>query len=259
MNDAVLKKRKIFSDFLTQAEEDAVVCRFGHDYFKGARFGSFVGGMTAGLYSWYLYRCLRKDQLIADKVAGFSSGALNPDFPRSVLRRGLRCQPFLTVSCLCLELTCAFKAVKTVLSHSRCREFALDDIGFDLLAQMAEEDYGVVSKLQAMGKEVAKECDVANVKSVNSNRSRAQGIPDPLNKLKVEPESHSVRETQWTVKQLIQKHEHLLSSVGQVSEVKRMPTFMDGVAVGLFGSIFDCFLPQHSPSAYFNMCFGYGR
>lgn len=259
MNEADLKKRKFFSDYLSQAEEDAVLCRFGHEYFKGARFGSFAGGMTAGLYSWYLYCCLRKDQLLADRVAGFSFGALNPDFSRSVIRRGLRCQPLLTVSCLCLELTCAFKVIKTVLSHCRCREFVLDDIGFDLLAQMAEEDCGLLSKLHAMKIEVAKEGDVANVKSINSYKSRTQASTDSLNKCKVAPESHSVHQTQWTVNQLIQKHEHLLSSVNQLSAMKRMPTFMDGVAVGLFGSIFDCFLPQHSPPAYFNMCFGYGR
>lgn len=251
-------KRRYYSKFRVQVEEDEVICRFGREYFRGARLGSFVGGVSAGFCSWLVYRRLRIDQSVADREMGFTVGVRNPDFPRSVICRGLRSQPLLAASCLCLQLTCAFKAVKTVLAHRRCREFYIDDIGYELLLDMAKESDDGFRILQQLREEVMKESLKRGSECISSNQVGLYPKEVPLGSVERMPVSPSTSNRQWTVNQLIQKHNFCDSNGRDFTTGERAPKFRDGVAVGLLGSIFDCYLPQHQPSAYLNMRFGYG-
>lgn len=258
MGASVLERKKEYKRFLDQVEEDKIVCCFGRDYFRGARCGSAVGGFFAGICSWWMYRRLRYDQWVADREIGLAVGVRNPEFPRSVMRRGLLSQPLLAASCFCLQLTCFFKAVKCVLSHRRCHEFYLDDVGYDLLLQMAEETDTGLETSQQVKEEVVKGNGEVGTHQGNNIRNGVHHIEGPLGKGEGLQGVRSPSNRQWTVDQLIKRHE--ISSVNDMKEMidSRTPTFIDGVAVGLLGSIFDCYLPQRPSSAYLNMHFGHG-
>lgn len=222
--------------FREAEDEDAVVCRFGPEYFRGARAGAFCGAWGAALCSFFVYRHLKNDQLQADHEAGFAKGVRNPDFPRGIIRRGLRTQPMLALGCICLRITCVLKVSKTILAHRRCREFDLDDLGFELLHDMAQENVEVPELLVRMQQEIAQK-----------EEEKKRG--DIMEDLRTSQQSGQ----KWSIERVIQKQTS--SPLGG----QRCPSYMDGVAVGLAGSIFDCYLPQKPPSAYYNMTFGYGR
>lgn len=228
---------KIALERFREAEaEDAIVCRFGPDYFRGARTGAFTGAWCAAFCSFFVHRHMKKDQLQADYEAGFAKGVRNPDFPRGVVRRGLRTQPMLALGCICLRITCVLKLCKTFLAHRRCREFDVDDLGFELLRDMAHENSEIPELLSRMQQELTR-----------SEETKKRG--DILEDLRHSQQSGE----RWGIERVIQKQ-----TSGPLGG-QRPPSYMDGVAVGLAGSIFDCFLPQKPPSAYYNMTFGYGR
>eukprot|EP00796_Vickermania_ingenoplastis_P005021 gene5021-3616_t len=222
-----------FRQLREQEAEDDIVCRFGPAYFRGARFGAGCGVVTAASFSFFAYRFLKHDQATADRAAGFPAGVRHPDFPRSVLLRGLRTQPMLTLGCLCLQVTCVLKAIKFSLAHRRCVEFDMDDVGFELLELMAEESKEVPVMLQEMRH------------SLSVPKEKETNLLEDFRRAKLAGQRWSLLSATRSVKPTI-------------SSYQRHPTFMDGVAVGLAGSVFDCYLPQKPPSCYYNMLFGYG-
>lgn len=216
--------------------EDDLVCRFGPDFFRGARFGALAGLFSCSFLAVLSFFRLKKDQFTADCSAGFSKGVRNPDFPKSVIWRGLRTQPMLAVSCMCLQLTCILKTMKAYLAHQRCLEFDMDDIGYDLLADLASEEADLPKMLEEMVDEIRQN----DAKKDSERLSRACQSSLPEN-------GGSFRK--------LAKMSRRTASLARPS---RYPSFNDGVAVGLMGTVFDCYLPQNNPSSYYNMRFGYG-
>lgn len=206
-----------YAEFRRRELEDGVILSFGRDYFFGVRCGAGWGALCTGWMSVMAWRMMKVDQRTADHSMGFGKGVRNPNFPRSVLRRGFRTQPMLAVSCLCLRLTCCIKIVKTVISNWRCREFDEDDVGYELISNLSEEEQ-------------------SRLLSSVSAKEQVQPPSDSTSKLDLSKFINSC-------------------ATGADS---RKPTYMDGVAVGLAGSIFDCYLPQKPASRYLNACFGYG-
>ncbi|EPY32291.1 hypothetical protein AGDE_08766 [Angomonas deanei] len=160
---------------------------------------------------------MKKDQREADTELGLKRGQVNKNFSSWVVVRGLKTQPMLACGCLALALTTSFKIVKYCLASQRCYEFYLDDLAFNEM----EEERMINPQL---AKEIAKLTD--------------EKTPLPQ-----------------------QQEGSLAGVVAQAKRMKplalRRPTYMDGVAVGLAGSILDCWVPQKPLHRYFNMCAGF--
>lgn len=229
--------REAFLRYRQQEEEDAVVCQFGPDYFRGARAGAGCGAVVTAGCSAYSYRFMRRDQRAADAAVGFGPSARNTDFPKGVLRRGFVTQPMLAMGCFCLAVTSVLKVMKCRLAHRRCLEFEVDDVGFDLLMEMTAESPDAAAVLDGLRETVL----------------QSQAVERQQTSLLEDFRSTQESGKSWKLSNA------LADQVARRSpSIARHPTFADGVAVGLAGSIMDCYTPQKPPSSYYNMHFGWG-
>ncbi|EPY34345.1 hypothetical protein STCU_01009 [Strigomonas culicis] len=202
-----------------QKEDDEVVCAFGPDYFNGARWGSAWGGLGSLTCCLLAYRRLRKDQREVDYDMGLRKGQANKHFSRWVVLRGLRTQPMLATGCVGLAVTSTFKLIKFYLSSARCSEFWFDDMAFEQMAPKEAEE----------------------LKAYYHSQTFVAGR---------DPSSKPAAPT--TVAALMKQAE-----VARPPQNRESPTFADGVAVGLLGSVLDCYVPQKPISRYYHMRFGY--
>ncbi|EKF27704.1 hypothetical protein MOQ_008565 [Trypanosoma cruzi marinkellei] len=216
------EERKAAVAFYLQEQDDAVLCAFGRDYFDGARRGAACGGVFTAWLSRRTYVDLRDD---------FKK--YEADLPRHLRRgkwtisRGFRTRPFLTLGCISLVLTTLMKSVKFTLANHRYQEFLADDIGFTLLEQM-------YANLPEGNERLEKFLDEALTNSRTASASSTDGVSNSRM-----PHTKTVTST-------------LLQETSPLCE-RKPPSFWDGVAVGLMGSIMDCYLPSKPVYNYYGM------
>ncbi|KAF5223086.1 hypothetical protein ECC02_003913 [Trypanosoma cruzi] len=216
------EERKAAVAFYLQEQDDAVLCAFGRDYFDGARKGAACGGVFTAWLFRRTYVDLRED---------FKEHEAN--LPRHLRRgkwtisRGFRTRPFLTLGCISLALTTLMKSVKFTLANYRYQEFVADDIGFTLLEQMC-------ANLPEGNERFEKLLDEALTNSTAVSASPSDGVANSRMPKKKTVTSALMQES---------------SSLRE----RKPPSFWDGVAVGLMGSVMDCYLPSRPVHTYYGM------
>ncbi|CBZ25964.1 conserved hypothetical protein [Leishmania mexicana MHOM/GT/2001/U1103] len=234
--------------YLQQSMEDDVLCAFGPDYFYGARAGACVGSLFSATLCWYTFRLLKEDHREADFLAGLKQGQRNPHFSTWTLLRGLRTQPMLTTGCIALAITSAMKCVKCYLANLRCREFFIDDVHFDMISKLSETD-SEARDFMATVSHNATGCGAGAHDAFPTFRedcSEGQPTQSPA------PRASASRST---VNGLFHTHSSRLDNK-ESTLIHRAPTYYDGVAVALLGSVLDCYLPQKPVQKYYNMRVG---
>ncbi|KPA80015.1 putative mitochondrial hypothetical protein [Leptomonas pyrrhocoris] len=251
-----------FAEFFQKAEDDDVVCAFGPDYFRGASVGAFGGCLFTTSLCWYTFRLLKADQREVDFLAGLRRGQRNRHFSAWTILRGLRTQPMLTVGCLALAATSTMKCVKCYLASRRCREFYHDDMEFAMLQAQSDDDPKAAALLEAMKREavtVRTQISPLAVKSAAVSElhkmppSSSSVVSSPV---EVEAASVSSPSAGASVQELLKAHGAEKPNIYPSKLIHRCPTFADGVAVALLGSVMDCYLPQKSVQKYYNMHVG---
>lgn len=236
------REELIVEQLRSRENEDAVLCAFGPDYFHGARDGAFFGIFVSILAARRIFRSVRDQQHMVDRQKGillkldrgwFSSGW-------HVMSRGMRLQPFLTAGVAACCATATMKMLKYWSAAQRCNEFFVDDIEFLELKEMTAVN-------PQMEKAFHNYCDEV----LHSPTTVAATL------------STDVTHVSGSVALLLKRAEQSGPSTtagGGKGEViyRRPPTYWDGVAVGLFGSMMDCYLPQKPVKTYYRMMFGMG-
>jgi hypothetical protein len=230
----VMSSASFDSKELLQHDDDAVVCAFGPDFFNGARYGAGGGSLTSFLFAWRAYREIKTARM----TSMLNSGTRLVNLPRlkffATMTYGFRMQPLYASGVMACSLTGVAKLVKFYLASGRVNEFLLDDVEFE--------------ELQAWAKQSP---ETAKVFTDFCNDSLAS----------LKPQNHSVdvatAASPTLSDRLIAKHGNAKRELHMGDQlVRRRPNFRDGVAVGLFGSIMDCYLPTKPESMYYDCCFG---
>ncbi|CCW59993.1 unnamed protein product [Phytomonas sp. EM1] len=254
------KKKASAVKYLLEKEEDEIVCSFGSDYFAGARCGSGGGGLLCGSFSLYQFRLIKRDHMEANLAVGLKFGERNPNFSRWTLLRGISSQPMMTVGCIALMTTTFLKSVKFYLANCRCREFARDDAEYFMLQELSMQDpvaYDAFVKLF-----VPKEDDrMMDYKKLGSPAESSHasfspslsGTPTQTGTVATNPPKSTAASHYKSMEEL-----YKIRKGSTFVKKRRPPTFMDGVAVGLMGSIMDCYLPQKPIQNYYGMRCGMG-
>lgn len=227
-------------EYLMKEKDDEVVLAFGRDYFHGARAGSGLGGLFTGAWAYIIYRRMKLDQHQANFEVGLKPGQPNPNFSSWVIPRGLRTQPMLTVGCLSLAATTVFKGVKCYLAHRRCIEFLLDDVEFAMLERMSRDDPVTRELFEKICAEGAAATSHAHQKLPGQ-----PGAPGP-----------SATQVYKSVELMMRDNPALTALNSGAGALKRPPTYWDGAAVGILGTIMDCYMPMKPVNRYYNMSFG---
>ncbi|KEG14991.1 hypothetical protein DQ04_00231170 [Trypanosoma grayi] len=214
------EKRNAVVSFYLQEQDDAVLCAFGCDYFDGARKGAACGGLFTAWLARRTYVDLRDDYM--EYAASIPRHMRDNSW---TIIRGFRTRPFFTVGCISLVMTTLMKSVKFTLANYRYQEFVADDMDFELLEKELSSTPEGKSELERLFKEVSKTTTAASL------RDDAAGTRGPR--------GQTVTNT-------------LMKEASQVCE-RSAPTFWDGVAVGLMGSIMDCYLPSKPVYNYYGM------
>nr|CCC93707.1 conserved hypothetical protein [Trypanosoma congolense IL3000] len=218
------ERQKLIAALHLKEQDDALLCAFGPDFFNGARVGAGCGGVFTAYLAWRSFVDLRKDHRLCDV-----------SLPKHMhdnswtIKRGFRSRPFFTVGCIALSITTVLKTAKFCLASYRYQEFVADDIGFELLKEMyagsCEEQHELEVLTQALSNPngIDKTPSVANAPPVGGNGSKGTALTELL--------------------------------VGRASSVceREPPSFWDGVAVGVMGSVMDCYLPSKPLYSYYNM------
>lgn len=292
---------------MAQSADDSIICAFGPDYFRGARFGSAFGAMFSALLCRQAYKRLCRDQSEVDFDLGIRHGQRNPNFSSWRIARGLRTQPMLTLACLSTATTALLKSMKCYLAHRRCIEFDMDDADFETLRHLSHLDPEAGAFYASL-----QQSNVENANTVQARQERqaaSASVPDtqPLYSTAStagrgtvctshrQPERSCDTETLTELPSvkvrklsLHDRDAHVQTSneilldgkpirrgvVDTLTDRKMdgwgggntyasscsrpLPTFGDGMAVGLLGSIMDCHVPQKALPAYYNKKFGMG-
>lgn len=224
--------------YLRQREEDNIVCSFGPEYFYGARVGAGVSGLFTSMFGVLTFRDIKRDQRTADYELSMQVGRPMRKFSRWTLVRGIVTQPLYTVGCCCLMLTSTLKLVKLALTHRRCMEFRMDDEDFAYLQHLANECDDALVAFEAL--------------------CRAEERPTVSNRLPAEtPWERETHPAAYGYRLAWQGIGNDGSSSGSASYKRPMPSYMDGVAVGILGTVMDCYLPQKAPQKYLGMRAGW--
>lgn len=203
-------------------KDDAVLCAFGRDFFDGARKGAASGGLFTAWLTRRTFIDLRDDYK-----------EYEADLPRHMrcsswtISRGFRTRPFFTLGCMSLALTTLLKVAKFTLANRRYQEFVADDVGFELLQAMCADSHGEKDELNRL-------------------------LDVELGASKTGPVSTPERDVKTPNDQAKSLTRRLVAEAADVSE-RRAPTFWDGVAVGLLGSVMDCYLPSKPVYCYYGM------
>ncbi|SCU71613.1 uncharacterized protein TEOVI_000319400 [Trypanosoma equiperdum] len=205
-------------------EDDALLCAFGPDYFNGARVGAGCGGVFTAFLAWWSFVDLKEDHKLCDSAL--------PTHMRDrswSIRRGFHSRPFFTVGCVALGITTLMKATKFCLANYRYQEFAADDIGFELLKSMYVSSPEGHRQFEAFVKKTIGNEKVLELPSPSTNFATGGKIRNNQN----------LTET-------------LVSSTSSFCD-RKPPSFWDGVAVGIMGSVMDCYLPCKPLYSYYGM------
>lgn len=214
-----------------QHGEDATLIAFGPDYFRGAKYGSGLGSLISFCFAYSAYYALRKARVASLIKDGTRVGNLPKMKFLDTMRFGFTLQPFFATGVMACTTTGFAKLLKFYLASGRVNEFLFDDFEFGELSAWAKHSPDAAKLFQDYCKD-----------SLES----APGINSP----------DDVGAVGLTAK-LIAKHGEAKRDLSYGDQaVKRHPTFGDGVAVGLFGSIIDCHLPVRPVHDYFDWKFG---
>lgn len=223
--------RSLLVQHTLREEDDTIVCAFGPDFFRGARDGAAIGGAFSTACCYWSFRRLKKDQAGVNADAGLKRGQRHPHLSSWTLLRGIRTQPMLTVGCIAMACTSVFKCIKFSLASRRCREFARDEEEFTTLLQASRTTPEAAAAFDKL-------CEGALSSTTNAS------LPPPSSSAGDAASSQAVMDA-------------LLRSAGTVDRVtRRPPSFMDGFAVGITGSIMDCYVPQKPLPKYYGMRLG---
>ncbi|KAG8345992.1 hypothetical protein ERJ75_000962700 [Trypanosoma vivax] len=206
-----------------QEYDDSILCAFGPDFFDGARKGAGFGGIFTAWLAWRSFVDLKNDHRECDALL---PGQRIPN--QWTIPRGFRSRPFFTLGCVSLGITTVMKAAKFYLANYRYQEFVADDVGFALLQSL----YGSMSGSEPQFKDFLNE--VLTKPSHGSSALNKEALVDEQRK--------SPRVVT----------DFLLRNATHVCE-REPPSFWDGVAVGLVGSIMDCYLPAKPIQTYYGM------
>ncbi|RNF17909.1 uncharacterized protein Tco025E_04654 [Trypanosoma conorhini] len=219
--------RKAAVAFHLQEQDDSVLCAFGRDFFDGARRGAACGAVCTAWLSRRMFVMLRDD--FRDHEASLPQQLRHGKWTISL---GFRTRPFLTLGCISLALTTLMKSAKFTLANYRYQEFVADDIGFTLLEQMcADSPEG--------REELGRLLDEALTGLKAGAASPADGDGNGRG-----PHHKTLTCT-------------LMQGASPLAE-RDPPSFWDGAAVGLLGSVMDCYLPSKPPRSYYGMRCGMG-
>ncbi|ESL05919.1 hypothetical protein TRSC58_06416 [Trypanosoma rangeli SC58] len=205
-----------------QEHDDSILCAFGPDFFDGARKGAACGAVFTAWLSRRTYVELRDD--FRDHEASVLRHLRRGKWTISL---GFRTRPFLTLGCVSLALTALMKSVKFTLANYRYQEFVTDDIGFTLLEQMCADSPEVKEKLGVFIDGALADLKAGSVPPSGSNVN-SYNLP----------------------------YKNVTSALMQAASPLRErvpPSFWDGVAVGLLGSVMDCYLPSKPLQSYYGM------
>lgn len=242
--------RKVLKEHLLREADDDVVCSFGADFFHGARDGAICGSISAAALCFLSFRRLQDDQREVDFLSGVCRGQRNPHFSRWILLRGIRTQPMLTVGCIALGTTSILKMVKAYLANRRCVEFSQDDMDFNQLAQWSRTDSKVAEEFHKMCWDAVRRPTFSDEAKHNFY---ATAQKHGTSSSPTAPQAAKSRDESSSINRLLQTTEAQQSN-GRL--IHRLPTYCDGVAVAVLGSVMDCYLPQKPVQRYHNMRFG---
>ncbi|CUG87354.1 Hypothetical protein, putative [Bodo saltans] len=223
----------IDSTELQQQSDDAIICNFGPEFFNGARYGSGFGSLMSFLFSWSAFCAIRKARMSLIVNSGTRSGKLPSMSFIPTMKWGFRLQPFFTTGVIACFTTGCAKLVKFYLSSARVNEFLFDDLEFEGLQHWANQSEETSKAFDAFCKD-----SIASAPTSTMSSAKQIASMDLTDKL-IARHSEAKRDLDYG--------DHIL---------KRRPTFGDGVAVGLFGSIMDCHLPTLPENRYFDWKFG---
>ncbi|ORC93088.1 uncharacterized protein TM35_000024140 [Trypanosoma theileri] len=221
--------------FYFQQKDDELLCAFGPDFFDGARKGAAGGGLFTAWLTRRTFIDIKEDYREYEVTL--------PQHMRDkcwTLTRGFRTRPFFTLGCVSLALTTLMKSIKFSLANYRYQEFVEDDIGFELLQKMYSNTPGGDEDFKKFLNESLKNQnspvtsiinDVANTPSVVTTSTSASGV---LNSKKTTLTDALIEDA-------------------TISREQKPPSFWDGVAVGLMGSVMDCYLPSKPIYSYYGM------
>ncbi|CCW67034.1 unnamed protein product [Phytomonas sp. Hart1] len=254
------KKKAAFAKYLIEKEEDTIVCAFGIDYFAGARCGSGFGGLFTGWLSFHQFRKIKNDHVEANLAIGLKLGERNPNFSHWTLLRGMSSQPMMTSGCLALMATTLFKGMKCYLANRRCREFAVDDAAYNRLWESSMQNQDSYEAFVKLFDPTVEE-GINNSSKALEGPTKSPGTSSSPSSLSGNPTRTGTAASNSSKPNVVNYYtqmEKLYKTRKEPSAVKerRLPTFMDGVAVGLMGSVMDCYLPQKSIQYYYGMRFG---
>ena len=245
--------REEMEEILEGEIEDAVLCSFGPDYFNGARQGAGLSSMVSLAVARRLYTTLRlnyQDYLRKERfvVEGKRLSI------RSVLSHGVRLHSYLFAGFACASMTSVVKAVKFFVASQRVNEFWLDHAAFSDLYEAAKEDNALlpvfeeyVEKLAPRDATVKNRLHAASFSNDDGLDVSREGKPR-WKSLQDFVDFHSARQTMSPAAKS--------AWGGRDAPEPQFPTFWDGFAVGVLGTIRDCHLPSRPPYAYLGMRFG---
>lgn len=219
---------------LQQQDDDAVLCAFGPEYFNGARYGSGIGSLLSFLFAWRAYRETRNARIAYLLHSGTRQGNLPKMKFFATMRYGFRMQPLYSTGVMACTATGMAKLLKFYLASGRVNEFLLDDFEFGELRSWAAES-----------PDTSKAFNDFCLDSLESSLKPSVAV------------ATSVNSSLTLTDKLIVQHGNAKRQAGFGDQaIRRRPTFGDGVAVGLLGSIMDCYLPTKPQSMYFDWRFG---
>jgi hypothetical protein len=218
---------------LQQQSDDATICNFGPDFFNGARYGSGFGSLTSFIFAWSSFYAIRKAQTASLVNGGARPGKLPKMSFVSIMKFGFRLQPFFATGVIACTTTGIAKLVKFYFASARVNEFLFDDIEFEGLRHWADQSEETSKAFEAFCKDSIESAPTSTITSAKQIAS--MNLTDKL----IAKHGEAKRDLEYG--------DHIL---------KRRPTFGDGVAVGLFGSIMDCYLPTLPENCYFDWRFG---
>ncbi|KAH9582152.1 hypothetical protein LSM04_006330 [Trypanosoma melophagium] len=224
-----------------QQKDDELLCAFGPDFFDGARKGAAGGGLFTAWLTRRSFIDIKEDYREFEVTL--------PQHMRNkcwTITRGFRTRPFFTLGCVSLALTTLMKSIKFCLANYRYQEFVMDDIGFELLQKMYSNTPGGKEDLnKLLGESLKKQnTPVTPIRNDITGNSSRTTIADTSTTTATASNALISRKTTLT--------DSLMEEATILGEQKS-PSFWDGVAVGLMGSVMDCYLPSKPIYSYYGM------